>query len=167
MSFGLGFLKNVVHLKEGIFLIPSKKEIAGFTSRWDASCYTFLSVSPNCMYRALQSWVQRRISKGQRPSLNLTWQLLRMVPLAFSPSFGALSCQGVHEAFYSGWYSLHSSEIQISVSVELFLSNCLAQCFLNLICIWITWGSFKMQISDASRCSVGSYLDAMVSLQVY
>lgn len=52
--------------------------------------------------------------------------------LAFSPLFGAPSCcQGVHADLNSGWYSEYSSEIQISVFVELFLFNSLAQCFLN------------------------------------
>lgn len=83
--------------------------------------------------RASQNRVQRRIAKDSSASLNLTLQLLKMVLLVFSPSFGALCCKGIQEAFYSGWCSEHSSEIQISVFAELL--TVFAQCFLNLICI--------------------------------
>lgn len=115
----------------------------------------------------LQSWSWTRVTNSCNVALSRTWWLLKMDFLAFSPLFWGC------ELFSGGYMRAFIQDAVLSIILTpKFLSLCsfLQQSrsvFLNLNSHYQSHRDLLKCILLFSRCFVGNYLDAVVSLWVH
>lgn len=164
MSFGLEFLKH--NVSERRYFSNSREE---------GDCRVHVEVHGTILFwvfpQTIHSRVQRRIAKGQqyfpKPYMTVVENgSLSIFSLLLGSEWSGGTRGLLFRMVFRAWFWDPNFCLCGTFSFFLTVLANLAQCCLNLTCMWITWRSVKMRISDAVGVLWAVILDAMVSLQV-